>query len=241
MSGGRWPVAILAGGLAKRLRPLTETIPKALVDVNGEPFIAHQLRLLRRNGVGHVVLCTGYLGEMIEASVGDGSRYGLRVTYSPDGPKLLGTAGCLKKAAALLGEAFFILYGDSYLPCDFGAVQSSFEAQRGKQALMTVFRNEGLYDTSNIEFTDGRIITYDKKNRTPGMQHIDYGLGILRRTALDFVPADEAFDLAKVYQEMLRSGALAAFEVRERFYEIGSPAGLEDTRRHLASVLCKET
>jgi NDP-sugar pyrophosphorylase family protein len=226
------PLAILAGGLATRLRPLTEKIPKALIDINGEPFIAHQLRLLAAGGIREVVLCTGYLGHMIEECVGDGAAFGLHVRYSPDGPKLLGTAGCLKQAAPLLGETFFVLYGDSYLPCDYRAVAETFE-RSGQQALMTVYRNEGLFDTSNIEYADGQIVRYDKKNRTPAMRHIDYGLGVLRREALDIVPAGEPFDLAALYQAVLARGGLAAFEVPERFYEIGSPAGIDDLRQYL--------
>lgn len=233
MTRETYPVAILAGGLATRLRPLTEKIPKALIDINGEPFIAHQLRLLAANGIREVVICTGYLGHMIEAEVGDGSTFGLHVRYSPDGPKLLGTAGCIRQAAPLLGKVFFVLYGDSYLTCDYGAVARSFR-ESGQSALMTVFKNEGLFDTSNIEFADGHILVYDKKVRTPRMHHIDYGLGMLRRDALDIVPTGEVYDLATLYQAMLARGELAAFEVPERFYEIGSAAGIEDLRQYLA-------
>lgn len=233
--GDMYPVAILAGGLATRLRPLTEKIPKALIDINGEPFIAHQLRLLAANGVGEVVICTGYLGHMIEEEVGDGSAFGLHVAYAFDGPKLLGTAGCIKQAAPLLGDSFFVLYGDSYLTCDYRAIAASFK-KSGQLALMTVFKNEGLFDTSNIEFADGRILVYDKKARTPLMHHIDYGLGLLRREALDIVPSGEVFDLATLYQAMLARGELAAFEVPERFYEIGSTAGIDDLCQYLAKT-----
>ncbi len=148
------PVAILAGGLANRLRPITETIPKALVTVAGEPFLFHQLRYLKAQGVAHVVICTGYLGEQVEAAVGNGHAFGLKVEISPDGPVLLGTGGALKTAAPKLGDAFFVLYGDSFLPCDFGKVQSAFEAS-GKPALMTVLRNGDRWDKSNVVFVDG--------------------------------------------------------------------------------------
>src|ERR1017187_10509359 len=114
------PVAILAGGLGTRLRPLTTTLPKSLVEVNGEPFLVHQLRLLRGNQIEHVVVCAGYLGEMIRESIGEGQALGLRVDYAFDGPTLRGTGGASKNALPLLGEAFFVLYGDSYLPCDYG-------------------------------------------------------------------------------------------------------------------------
>ena len=233
MSGALYPVAILAGGTATRLRPLTETIPKALVDVNGEPFIAHQLRLLRAGGVARVVVCTGYLGEMVRDHVGDGAAFGLGIEFSLDGPRLLGTAGALKKAAPLLGDAFFVLYGDAYLPCDYRAVQDAF-ARSGALALMTVFRNEDRWDRSNVEFAEGRILAYDKAHPTPRMRHVDYGLGVASRRALDAVPAGVPHDLAALYQSLLARGELAAWEVSQRFYEIGSFAGLEETRRYLA-------
>jgi MurNAc alpha-1-phosphate uridylyltransferase len=226
------PVAILAGGLATRLKPLTETVPKALVDVNGAPFIAHQLRQLRDNGVTRVVICAGYLGEMIRDSVGDGARFGLRVEFSFDGPRLLGTGGAIRKALPLLADSFFILYGDTYLCCDYRAVEAEFE-RSGKLALMTVFRNEDRWDTSNVEMVAGRIAAYDKRQRTPRMRHLDYGLGVFARAAFKDVPDDEPRDLAAVYQDLLERGELAAYEVSERFYEIGTLAGLEETRQHL--------
>jgi NDP-sugar pyrophosphorylase family protein len=183
--------------------------------------------------VGRVVLCLGHLGEKVVESVGDGSAFGVNVDYSFDGPDLRGTAGAVKRALPLLGEAFFVLYGDSYLECDYAAVQRAFEAA-GKLALMTVFRNEGQWDTSNVEFRDGRIIAYDKAARTPAMRHIDYGLSVWDRRAFDVVPESGPCDLAVVSQQMLGRGELAGFEVAERFYEIGSVAGLTETQEHLA-------
>lgn len=229
----RFPVAILAGGLATRLGSLTKQTPKCLLEVSGRPFIHHQLRELRGQGVTKVVLCLGYLGEQVVEAVGDGSAFGLEVAYSFDGPELRGTAGAIRRALPHLGDAFFVLYGDSWLECRYADVQAAFEAA-GTLALMTVFPNEGRWDTSNVEFDGGRILAYDKVNRTPAMRYIDYGLGILDRRAMDVVPEAGAYDLATVYQEMLRRGELAGFEVAERFYEIGSVTGLEETRAHLA-------
>ncbi len=228
------PIAILAGGLAMRLRPITETIPKALLEVAGEPFLAHQLRLLRRHGFERVVLLVGYLGEKVQEFAGDGRAFGLEVEYSFDGPKLLGTAGALSRALPMLGDAFAVIYGDSYLPCDYGAALKAFH-DSGKLGLMTVYRNEGLWDSSNVEFTAGRILAYDKAHRTPAMRHIDYGLGAFRRAAFDGVPAGEPYDLAAVYQELLRRGELAAWESPERFYEIGSAEGIGDLGEYLKS------
>ena len=228
------PVAILAGGLAKRLRPLTEVIPKALVDVHGEPFIAHQLRLLSSNGIKRVILCVSYLGEIIQAAVGDGKRFGVEVEFSFDGPRLLGTAGAIKKALPLLGESFYVLYGDSYLPCDYRMIQTAYE-QSGRAALMTVFKNDGRWDRSNVEFRGGQIMSYDKKNQTPMMRHIDYGLGVFNQAAFGMVPGYQPYDLAMLYQNLLNQGELAAYEVSERFYEIGTFAGLEEMRRYIAA------
>ena len=228
------PVAILAGGLATRLRPVTEKIPKALVEVNGEPFLAHQLRLLAASGIRRVTMCVGYRAEMIEAYAGDGSRFGVQLTYSPDGPQLRGTAGAIAQARSLLGEKFFVLYGDSYLPCDYGAVQRAFE-ESGKPALMTVYANRDQWDTSNVHFSAGRILDYSKKLRTPEMHHIDYGLGVFHRAAFNGIPETGAHDLADLYQALLARQELAGFEVGERFYETGSFAGIQELSEYLAN------
>jgi N-acetyl-alpha-D-muramate 1-phosphate uridylyltransferase len=202
------------------------------VEIGGKPFLWHQLRLLRRNGINHVVLCVSHLGEMVRDSVGDGREFGLQADYSFDGPVMLGTAGALKKAQSLLGESFFVLYGDSYLPIDWSQVESAFR-ESGKAGLMTVYRNEGQWDTSNVEFAAGRILAYNKNQRTPQMRHIDYGLGVLRTAALSRIPDGQAWDLASLYQELLDAGELAGYEAPQRFYEIGSFRGIEELRAHL--------
>lgn len=231
---GSWPVAILAGGLATRLRPTTEKIPKALIPVAGQPFLAHQIRLLQNTGIRKVVLCVGYRGEMIEQEFGDGHNFGMEVSYSFDGPELLGTGGALKKAQPLLGQRFYVLYGDSYLPINYAAPASAFVAS-GKLGLMTVFRNAGRWDTSNVWFEAGAIKSYSKKERIPEMQHIDYGLGILGSKALASWPDGEAFDLADVYRDLISRNELAGFEVEQRFYEIGSSEGLAELDAMLRS------
>lgn len=225
------PVAILAGGLATRLRPITETIPKALAPVADEAFLAHQLRLLCSRGIRRAVLCVGYLGEMIQRDFGD-TAFGVELRYSFDGPKLLGTGGALKRALPLLDDAFFVLYGDSYLPIDYAAVAAAWESS-GQRALMTVFRNEGAWDTSNVEFVGGKIARYDKRERTPAMHHIDYGLSIFRRDVFDAYPAGEPFDLADVQRDLAVAGQLAGHEVTRRFYEIGSHEGLAELDQFL--------
>jgi N-acetyl-alpha-D-muramate 1-phosphate uridylyltransferase len=224
------PVAILAGGLATRLGEITKTIPKALVEVAGEPFVVHQLALLRNAGIQRVVLCVAHLGEQIEAVLGDGRDYGIEVVYSNDGGELLGTGGALRRALPLLGDSFFVLYGDSYLICDYAAVERAYR-NSGKLGLMTVYKNDGQYDASNVALTAGHISRYEKG--ASGMTHIDWGLGVLSARALADYP-ETKLDLARVYQDLLARDQLAGYEVTQRFYEIGSVAGLEDTRRLLA-------
>ena len=248
------PVAILAGGLATRLRPITEKIPKSLIPVAGKPFLAHQLELLHSRGIRRAVLCVGYLGEMIEREFGDGSAFGVKLDYSfdssrrddlprqsdtktgaeADGPKLLGTGGALKRALPLLGMEFFVLYGDSYLPIEFRPIAEFFR-RSGRLGCMTVYRNEGRYDTSNVVFRDGSVVVYDKKSRLPEMRHIDYGLSLFQAAAFNAYPADEPFDLAEVMGKLVREKQLAGYEVAERFYEIGSPAGLAELETLLQS------
>ena len=221
------PVAILAGGLATRLRPITEKIPKSLVPVAGRPFLSHQLELLRSRGIRRAVLCVGYLGEMIQRDFGDGNSFGVKLEYSLDGEKLLGTGGAIMRALPLLGDEFFVLYGDSYLPVEYAPIEEFFR-RSGKLGCMTVFRNEGKYDTSNVVFADGEIKVYDKKAKLPEMRHIDYGLSLFKASAFDSYPSDQPFDLAEVMGRLVREKQLAGFAVRERFYEIGSPAGLAE-------------
>jgi NDP-sugar pyrophosphorylase family protein len=226
-----FPVAILAGGLATRMRPVTERIPKALIEVADRPFVEHQLMLLQREGVRKVVLCVGYLGEMIEAVVGDGSRFGLEVAYSFDGERLLGTGGALRRALPLLGPHFFVLYGDSYLDIAYAPVQTAYR-DSALPALMTVFRNEGQWDTSNVLFDGKRVVRYDKRHPTPDMAFIDYGLGVLSRDLFE-MPQDEVFDLSDLYTTLSGQGRLAGFEEKQRFYEIGTPSGLAEADGHL--------
>ncbi len=231
-------VAILAGGLATRLRPITEEIPKSLIEVAGEPFICHQLEYLSMQGINSVVLCVGFLGEMIQEVVGDGSRWNIHVSYSLDGPALLGTGGALRQALPLLGEHFFILYGDSYLPIDFSAVEKTYTAS-GKKGLMTVLKNQNQWDKSNVEFIAGEILEYNKTVIRNQMHYIDYGLGILQSDVLQAYPLGQPFDLSRVYNQLSLAGELAGYEVFERFYEIGSHQGIADTQAYLLEKTTK--
>jgi MurNAc alpha-1-phosphate uridylyltransferase len=229
-------LAILAGGLATRLHPITKTIPKSLINVCGKPFIIRQLEYFSKQGGKKVVLCNGYLGKMIKDLVGTGERYGLEVSYSEDWPLLMGTGGAIKKAIPLLSKNFFVIYGDSYLPINFNTVELSYIKSK-KKALMTIQKNENRWDKSNVIF-DGQILEYNKKISKPEMSYIDYGLGIFCSSIFDRYPIDKPFDLGDVYFDLSKNRELAGFEVHDRFFEIGSKSGLKEAENYF---LIKDT
>jgi NDP-sugar pyrophosphorylase family protein len=255
------PVALLAGGLASRLGPISRETPKALVEVNGRPFIDHQFALLHRHGIRRIVLCVGHLGEQIRQHAGDGRSRGLEIRYSDDGSALAGTGGAVRRALPLLGDLFWVMYGDSYMDIDYRGILRHFTASPVRRllpaaycpppsalrspnsaacadalGLMTVIRNDNRWDRSNAIFENGRLTCYDKRNRSEGMRYIDYGVQLLRREALANVPAQDRCDLADLYRGMVAQGRMAGYEVFNRFYEIGTPGALEETGRYLSSV-----
>ena len=223
-------ICILAGGLGNRLGQRTARTPKPLLDVAGEPFVFHQLRLLADHGAESVVLCVGYLGEMIEDRVGP-ARYGIAIAYSYDSPQLDGTLGAIRRALPLLGDRFLVLYGDTYLRLDYRAAVAGW-IQSDAPALMTVLRNDGRWDTSNVVYADGRVRVYDKHHATSDMHWIDYGLGGLTGEALRVVDEREG-DLAVLYQRLAQTGSLYGCLATERFYEIGTPSALAETEEFL--------
>lgn len=231
---------ILAGGLATRMRPRTETIPKALLEVSGEPFLAHQLRWLASTGVTQVVLSIGYRGEQIREYAGTGEKWGLGITYVEEKGELRGTAGAIRLAMdeGVLAERFLVTYGDSYLPISFAEVMSRFE-QSGKPGLLCIYKNEGLWDTSNVEWLPPQALLYDKKRRDPNRNYayIDYGLMAFERPIFKAVPAGVKSDLADLLFDLSQRGELAAYVAPKRFYEIGSPDGLRDLEVFLRTSL----
>jgi NDP-sugar pyrophosphorylase family protein len=224
------PIAVLAGGLATRIRPLTERVPKALLEVAGEPFIAHQLRLFAREGIGDVKLLVGHCWEEIARFVGDGGTFGVAVEYIVDGPVLLGTGGAIRHALDRLGSEFLVIYCDSWLDAPYAPVVEAFRAS-GQAALMCIYRNDNRWDASNVEFENGTICRYSKKHRVPEMHHVDWGLGMLKANAVAAWPIGESWDLAELYEELSNAGRLAGYEMTRRFYEIGSFEGLGETNR----------
>jgi MurNAc alpha-1-phosphate uridylyltransferase len=224
---------ILAGGLATRMQPRTLTVPKILLDVGGRPFADLQLETLAKCNYQRVVLCIAYLGEQVRAHVGDGARFGLRVEYSEEGPELLGTGGALRAATPLLEDTFLVTYGDSYLPFDYASPLSALRAHEDCDGVMSVFKNENRWDASNVKCDGAWVLAYEKGTRDPTFDHIDYGAIALRRSAVLELPDGQKCGLDALQTQLAARRRLRACVARERFYEIGSPEGLEALKLRL--------
>jgi NDP-sugar pyrophosphorylase family protein len=224
-------IAILAGGLATRLGELTKNEPKSLLGIEGRPFIEYQIEQIGRQGITDILICTGHLGEPIERYLGDGARYGVNIRYSHE-DRPLGTAGALKKALNMLDDTFITMYGDSYLFLDFARIFSHF-VRRDKLALMTVYKNRGLYDKSNTSVRGGLVTGYRKNGHSQDMVYIDYGAHVFRKPAFEPVPDGRYFPLEALFPALISLKQLLSFEVRQRFYEIGSAQGIQDFSKYI--------
>jgi N-acetyl-alpha-D-muramate 1-phosphate uridylyltransferase len=226
------PMAILAGGYATRLGPLTREIPKCLIEINGRPFVDWQLDLLINNGYSDFVFCLSYKSKLIQEHLGDGSHRGVRIRYSLDGETQLGTGGAIQKALSMLGPTFGVLYGDSYLPMNYDQAEQLFLGAQS-HALMTVYKNQNQFDKSNVEFVDGKLLNYEKGTNNTSMHHIDYGITFFKEEAFQAWADQSSFDLSKVCNQLAKDKQLEGFEVFERFYEIGSLLGIEEFSQYL--------
>jgi NDP-sugar pyrophosphorylase family protein len=231
------PVCILAGGMGTRLGEQVQKVPKPLLVVAGKPFLLHQLWLLARHGAREVVMCVGYLGELIEEVIGS-ERFGIRVLYSYDAPGLDGTLGAIRRAADQLGSRFLVLYGDTYLRIDYRAAVEQW-SQSGLPAMMTVLHNDGRWEASNARFDGTNVTAYNKQVPTADMTWIDYGLGGLTQEALGLLD-QESSELSVLYRELASRHQLFGFEATERFYEIGTPGALDETDAFLSALITDE-
>jgi MurNAc alpha-1-phosphate uridylyltransferase len=228
---------VLAGGLATRMRPQTLTIPKAMLEVGGRPFVAWQLEKLRACGFDDVVLCVAFLAEQIRAHVGDGARYGVKVRYADEGPTLLGTAGAIRNALPLLAPTFLVTYGDSYLPFDYAEPLRVLDAHADCSGVMSIYENRGAWDTSNVEpdAAGAWVVRYEKGRPDLHFPYIDYGAIALRREVVAGLPAGEPRGLDAIQTELAKQKRLRAVVARDRFFEIGSPEGLSTLDQWLAA------
>jgi MurNAc alpha-1-phosphate uridylyltransferase len=228
---------VLAGGLATRLGARTQHLPKALLPIAGRPFLAWQLEVLARSGFGNVLLCIAHFAAQIREFLGDGAAFGVTVAYSEDGPSLLGTGGALRRALNLLEPTFLVTYGDSYLPFDYSAPLRDLEAHPDALGTMSVFRNDGAWDQSNSCVQGDQVVRYAKGSDEPSLRFIDYGALALRRSVIAERESERPFSLESIQSELARSGKLRAYEARERFFEIGSEAGIRDLEAKLGGSI----
>ncbi len=223
-------MVIIAGGLGTRLRPLSNRVPKSLIEVQGKPFLEYQIGLLKRNGINDIVLCVGHLAKQIKDHFGDGKEFGVNIKYSEEDKALLGTAGALKKAEPLLEEKFFVMNGDSYLPLDYAEVMSYFKG-RDRLALLVVYKNYNQYDRSNVVIDADMVKVYSREKQMPGMIYIHAGLSVITREALSLIPVGQTVSQDELWSELVSQNELLAFETHNRFYEVGSFSGLEEFRQ----------
>ncbi len=220
--------------MGTRLGPATHAVPKPMVIVNGKPFLEYEIGLLKGSGIDDFVLCVGHLGEKVESHFGDGSKWGVRVRYSYDGPKLMGPAGALKRAEPLLDDRFFVTYGDAYLRADYRGMMKAL-VDSGRLGVMAVYENRNRYGMSDVVVRGGEVVRYDKKGGGAGMDWVNFGVTALSRRALALVPVERECGEEEFYGELIKRHELLAFPVNDRFYEIGTPGSLSEFRRFISS------
>lgn len=227
-----YDIVIIAGGLGTRLGTITSKIPKSLVDIDGNPFIYHQLKLLEEKGFEHVILCLGKYGEKVEKYVKSMDTK-LKIDYSYDGETLLGTGGCVAKATDFIESAkFFTLYGDSYLPIDYEEVQNKLDFMQNVMGLMTIYKNDNPLHQNNAVLEGYRVTNYSKTNYIPEMEYLDFGLSIFYKSDLKIFKG-EKFELSLWQTALANANALYGYVVDTKFYEVGSPEGLEEFKNYI--------
>ena len=229
-------IIIIAGGLATRLGKLAINKPKSLIDINGEPFIIHQLRYLKNQGLKNIHLCLGYLADQIITILRHFNNLDLNITYSLDGDNQLGTGGALKNALDKCEDYFFVQYGDSYLPINYSKVHNFFVMNNKQRNILTIYKNKNMYDKSNVDYTENKIFKYDKNLNNSGMNFIDYGLSLLKKDEIMPILNRNVSDLSEVYKILINENKMIPYIVNQRFYEIGKPKGIEEMKKYLERI-----
>jgi len=230
------PIIILAGGLATRLNDLTKSTPKSLVQINGTPFVIHQLNLLKKSGFSNIHFCLGHLGEQIENEIKKHPNYeDLNISFSYDGSTQLGTGGAIGKILDDLPDYFFVTYGDSYLKTDYNDIISFFEENKkaSQNNLMTLYKNNNRWDHSNVIFDGKKILCYSKKKKLKNMIYIDFGLSIISKESFKLYNKNSIFDLSDYFAYLVKNKSLLGYKVENRFYEIGSFQGIKELEKIL--------
>jgi len=218
-------MVILCGGLATRLGIIAKEIPKSMIDINGKPFLQHQIELLKKHDFDEIILCIGHLGEQIKNYFGDGTKFGINIKYSKDNQ--LGVIGAIKNAEPLLRDNFFMMYGDSYLPhLDFNNMYQKYQNQ-DKLALMSIWKNNNKTDKSNIKIKNGLVTNVGE----PNSDYVDYGAIVLNKKILELIPPNKPFSTKEFWKKLTSKKQLGIYEVKKRLYHIGNIDGLKELRK----------
>lgn len=215
---------ILAGGLGKRLMPLTMDIPKPMVCVFGRPFLEYQIRWLKSNGIREILLLTGYKGDKVQAYFKDGSSLGVILTYSHE-TSPLGTGGSLKLAEKKLESSFLLVYGDSFLPIDTAGLIQRFR-DVDKTGMIVVYDNQP-HDAgvpSNIDLDkEGFVARYEKNSKDPLFHYTDAGVSVFKKEVIDFIPKGKKVSLEEeIFPRLVKDRELLGYITRQPFYDIGT-------------------
>jgi len=217
---------ILAGGKGTRLRPITCTIPKPLISINGKPFLQHQLEFIKSHLTDEILLLVSYLGEKIEDYFDDGSKFGVKIDYCYEKVPL-GTAGALKNAESKIKDEFILFNGDTYLPIDYRKIIDYFH-QCKAIGVVVVYGNSREIASKNIAVNESGLVMNYNKNNSKKMTHVDAGITAFKKSILDFIPRNKICSLEEdIFPKLIKAKQLYSFATNQRFYDIGTPRELE--------------
>jgi mannose-1-phosphate guanylyltransferase len=223
-------IVILAGGLGTRLRPITERIPKPMVDAGGRPFLEHIVRHLANQNFQRLLLLIGHLGEQVRDYFEHGQRFRVQIEYESE-PAPLGTAGAVRNALSKLDEEFILLYGDSYLPIDHWEVVQAFQ-ESPCPGLIVVYdnRNADTGVANNVALgRDGYVRRYEKGRAAADLHYVEAGVLCFRREVFANLPAGEPISLEdEIYPQLIAQNQLRGFVTQQRFFDIGTHGRLAE-------------
>lgn len=230
---GPTQAVILAGGRGERLRPLTDTVPKPMIEFHGTPFLGYLLELLREQGIERVVLLLGYLPEVIRSYCGDGRRWGLSIDYVVS-PLEDETGRRLQHAASKLDPIFLLLYCDNYWPLRLDRLWRQFSAAEAS-ASFVVYRNHDRYTRDNVAIDpDGFVTCYDKTRTSAGLRGVEIGFAVCRREVIELLPEGNPSFEREVYPRLIAQRQLRALVTDHRYYSVSSLERLPATEQFLA-------
>lgn len=229
---------ILAAGEGRRLRPLTELVPKPLLPVGGRPLIVRLIELLAAHGVREIAINVHHRPAAMIAALGDGARFGVRIVYSPE-PALLGSAGGVKRMARFFGaEPFLVLCGDVLTDLNLSAMRA-FHAERGAAATIAVHQPERLHECGVVRLAADARITEFVEKPAPGQEPSSWanaGVYVLEPQVLRFVPDGLSFDFGRdLFPLLLQRGVpIFAYASAALVLDIGTPEQYRQAQTALA-------